>query len=531
MQRSRTYFLFLLVGLLMLTPLFTPEVLAAPADPLEDGVFTIGMEVNYAPYNWSQSTDKNGGVPVSNSPGEYATGYDVWLAKKLCDKLGVELEIVKIDWDGLPPALKSGKIDGILAGMSPTAARRKEIDFTDYYYKSDLVMVVRKDGPYVQAKSLEEFAGARITGQLNTFHYEVIDQIPNVDKQTAMADFPTMITSLAAGKIDGYVSESPGAMAAVVANPDLAYTVFDQGKGFQFTPDDISIAIGLAKDSPARERINEGLSEIPEEERGEAMGKYIELSTVDEGTETKKNGFFDEVKKIWADYSSLFWRGMAITLLISLVGTIVGFVIGLLVQLIRTIPSGPTYSGGRNFFVHLLYALCTIYVEVFRGTPMMVQAMLIYYGSKMFFNIDMNAMFAAFLIVSINTGAYLAETIRGGMDSVSEGQLEAAKAIGLTHSQTTFDVVLPQAIRAILPSIGNELIVNVKDTSVLNVISVTELFFLTKGVAGSTLKTFQAYFIAAVIYLVLTLILSRLLKILSRRLNPDKPFELRSATN
>ncbi len=533
MHRSRTYFLFLLVGLLVFIPLFTQTAQAAPADPLADGVFTIGMEVNYAPFNWSQSTDKNGAVPVSNSPGEYATGYDVWLAQKLCDKLGVKLEIVKTEWDGLPPALESGKIDGILAGMSPTAERRKTIDFTDYYYKSDLVMVVRKDGPYAKAKSLEDFAGAKITGQLNTFHYEVIDQIPNVKKQTALADFPTMITSLSAGKIDGYVSESPGAMAAVVANPSLAYTVFDQGKGFKFTPDDISIAIGLAKDSPARERINEGLSEIPEEERGEAMGKYIELSTVDDGNETevKKNGFFDDVKKIWSDYSSLFWRGMAITLLISIVGTAIGFLIGLLVQLIRTIPSGDTYPGGRNFIVNLLYAICTIYVEVFRGTPMMVQAMLIYYGSKMFFNIDMNAMFAAFLIVSINTGAYLAETIRGGMDSVSEGQLEAAKAIGLSHTQTIFDVVLPQAIRAILPSIGNELIVNVKDTSVLNVISVTELFFLTKGVAGSTLKTFQAYFIAAVIYLVLTLILSRLLKILSGRFNPDKPFELTSATN
>lgn len=162
---------------------------------------------------------------------------------------------------------------------------------------------------------------------------------------------------------------------------------------------------------------------------------------------------------------------------------------------------------------------------------MMVQAMLIYYGSKMFFNIDMNAMFAAFLIVSINTGAYLAETIRGGMDSVSEGQLEAAKSIGLSHTQTTFQIVLPQAIKAILPSIGNELIVNVKDTSVLNVISVTELFFVTKGVAGSTLKTFQAYFISAVIYLALTLILGGILKVISRKVDPNRPFELKSVTN
>ena len=161
---------------------------------------------------------------------------------------------------------------------------------------------------------------------------------------------------------------------------------------------------------------------------------------------------------------------------------------------------------------------------------MIVQAMLIFYGSKQFLGVDMQPLLAACLIVSINTGAYLAETIRGGIDSVDRGQWEAANAIGLKHGQMMVHVILPQAMRAILPSIGNELIVNIKDTSVLNVISVTELFFVTKSVAGSTFQIFQAYFIVAIIYFILTRIATILIRLLSKKFSPDVPFQLKSSS-
>ncbi len=519
---KRIFKLFgLALGILLLLSIFGEDVQA-------QGKLRIGMEVNYSPFNWSQPSVDNGAVPVSNSKGEYANGYDVWMAEQLAKKTGRELEIVKIDWDGLPPALVSGKIDAIIAGMSPTEERKKTIDFTDSYYTSDLVMVVKKDGKYAGAKSLEDFSGAKITGQLNTFHYDVIDQIKGVDKQTALDNFPTMITALTTGKIDGYVSERPGAMSAVAANPDLAFVVFDEGKGFKASEEDTSIAVGVRKGDPIKDEINKAMAEIGEEERQDAMQRMVLLTAKDEENQA---GFMQDVQKIWSEYGPMFFRGTLITLFISAFATAFGLIIGLVVQLLRTIPSGKIFESPKDFFLNIIKAILKIYVEVFRGTPMMVQAMIIYYGSKMFFNIDMNAIFAALLIVSINTGAYLSETIRGGIESVDEGQIEAAKAIGLTHAQTMFKIVMPQALTAIFPSIGNELIVNVKDTSVLNVISVTELFFVTKGVAGSTLKTFQAYFIAACIYLFLTLVLGFILKKISMRINPEKPFNLTSGTN
>lgn len=518
----------LLALILLLALPFPAQAQEAPgpvtSPSLADGVLTVGMEANYAPFNWSQTDDANGAVPIANSPGEYANGYDVWMAKKLADGLGVKLEIVKSEWDGLSPALISGKLDAIIAGMSPTPEREKEIDFSDIYYSSDLVMVVQKDSPLAQATSLADFSQARVTGQLNTFHYDALDQIPGVQKETAMDTFPTMITALLAGKIDAYISERPGAMSAVSANPQLTFVSFEEGKGFVTDPSDTAIAVGIAKNDPLKAEVNAVLATISPEERDEAMGRMITYTTAEEGTQ----GFWSGVASIWQTYYPLFLRGIGVTLLISVLGTAIGFLLGLLVELVRTIPIQPTWSGLHRFLIRLVQVLCTAYVELFRGTPMMVQAMMIFYGSKYLFGIDMNAMGAAFLIVSINTGAYLAETIRGGIEAVDKGQKEAAMALGFSHSQTMMSIVLPQAIQAILPSIGNELVVNVKDTSVLNVISVTELFFVTKGVAGTTYKIFETYFITLVIYLILTLCLTWLLnKLFAPK---GRKFSLQSAT-
>ena len=160
---------------------------------------------------------------------------------------------------------------------------------------------------------------------------------------------------------------------------------------------------------------------------------------------------------------------------------------------------------------------------------MMVQSVIIFYGLKQYFDIDLSTMFAAILIVSINTGAYLSEVVRGGINSIDKGQFEACKAIGLSEAQTMISVILPQTIRTILPSLGNEFVINIKDTSVLNVISVTELFFMSKSVAGSTYKYFPTYLITAVIYFVLTFTITRILLLLERKFN-DKDFIMESST-
>jgi len=208
------------------------------------------------------------------------------------------------------------------------------------------------------------------------------------------------------------------------------------------------------------------------------------------------------------------------TLMISLVGTILGAAIGLLAGVIRTIPMPE--RGVKRGVLKTINAIFSIYIEFFRGTPMIVQAMVIYYGSALALGVDMDRLFAAFFVVSINTGAYMAEIVRGGIVSIDKGQFEAAQAIGMNHFQTMWNVVLPQVIRNILPATGNQFVINIKDTSVLNVISVTELYFTTKSISGNNFRYFESFFVACVIYFILTLIVSRLLRYLERKLDgPD----------
>ncbi len=232
--------------------------------------------------------------------------------------------------------------------------------------------------------------------------------------------------------------------------------------------------------------------------------------------------FFGWVGFLLKQYGGLFFQGTCTTLLIALTGTIFGFIIGLLVAIVRTIEIPRGMGPVKRAIRKLAHILIGIYIQVFRGTPMIVQAMVIYYGSMQYLGIDMERTAAAILIISINTGAYMAEIIRGGIISVDKGQFEAAHAIGMTHWQTMTTVVLPQAIRNILPSVGNELIVNIKDSSVLNVISVSELFFQAKSAAGTYYKYFEVFFIIAVIYLVLTVTVSRVLRFVEKKMDgPD----------
>ena len=190
--------------------------------------------------------------------------------------------------------------------------------------------------------------------------------------------------------------------------------------------------------------------------------------------------FFGWVGFIISEYSDLLIGGLLSTLEIALLGTVIGFLLGLLVAILRTIPIEEGDSAVKKTLLRIL-----------RGI----------------------------LIVSVNTGAYMAEIIRGGIISIDAGQKEAAYSIGMTHWQSMVHVILPQAIRNILPSVGNELIVNIKDSSVLNVIGVSELYFMGKSAAGTYLKYFETYFIIAVIYLVLTYATSRLLALIERRMD------------
>ncbi|WHY85727.1 transporter substrate-binding domain-containing protein [Neobacillus novalis] len=272
MTRKKLSFLIVISLIMMLLLSACGTSNSGDKGAAEKETFTVGLEAGYAPFNWTQSDDANGGVKIDGNA-EYAGGYDVEIAKKIADGLGKKLVIVKTEWDGLVPALTSGKIDAIIAGMSPTDKRKETIDFTDNYYKSNLVMVVKKGGKFDGASSIQDFKGAKISAQLNTFHYSVIDQIKEVKKQPAMDNFPAMRVALESGVIDGYVSERPEGISAQSANEH--YKMIEFNDGFKTSDDDTSIAVGVAKGSKLTDKINKILSGISEDEQTSIMDAAI----------------------------------------------------------------------------------------------------------------------------------------------------------------------------------------------------------------------------------------------------------------
>lgn len=223
------------------------------------------------------------------------------------------------------------------------------------------------------------------------------------------------------------------------------------------------------------------------------------------------------IVKILQSNWPMFLRGAGMTLLISIIGTLIGTLIGLIIGVIRTIPVPE--RGTKKAFLKIINTILSIYIEFFRGTPMIVQAMVIYYGSAAALGIDIDRVLAGLFIVSVNTGAYMSEIVRGGIVSIDKGQFEAAQAIGMNHFQTMTNIVLPQVIRNILPATGNEFVINIKDTSVLNVISVSELYFQTKSISGNNFRYFESFFISCIIYFVMTFTVTRILRAIEKKLD------------
>ncbi len=235
--------------------------------------------------------------------------------------------------------------------------------------------------------------------------------------------------------------------------------------------------------------------------------------------------FFNEVVNIVTQYYGYFIKGIGYTMLIALAGTIIGLVIGLITGIVRTIPRS------KNPFIFgllkVVNALISIYVEIFRGTPMMVQSMVIYWGYAFMNNGETLPLIpAGIFIVSINTGAYMAEIVRGGIISIDKGQFEGAYSIGMNHWQTMINVIVPQTMRNILPAISNEFVINIKDTSVLNVIGVTELYFFTAKISKMTWAIFETYLVACVIYFILTFSITRILKLIEHKIDGPLSYEI-----
>ncbi len=236
---------------------------------------------------------------------------------------------------------------------------------------------------------------------------------------------------------------------------------------------------------------------------------------------------FSDIGSIWSKYGTVYLNGIANTLLLSVVATLIGCLIGFICGILQTIPCLPQDPFPKRFLLRLIRILIRVYVEVFRGTPMILQAVFIYYGVPYFFGVVFkNIWTVSIIVVSINTGAYMAESVRGGIMSIDPGQFEGAKAIGMNHFQTMVYVVLPQTLRNIMPQIGNNYIINVKDTSVMFIIGFQDFFAVHKMVSGAVFKYFPSAFLEMGGYLFLTLVASFLLRKLEKKLEGKSDYEL-----
>lgn len=470
----------------------------------------VGLEAAYAPFNWTVISISDYSYPISNQPGSHVDGYDVQMSKELAKIMNRNLIIKAIEWDGLIPALNSGEIDLIIAGMSPTSERQLQINFSDEYYRSEIVMVVKKSSSFESATKLTDFNGARVVAQRGTLYDDLIPQIENVIHQTPLDAYSNLVASVITNVSDAFVAELPVAESVVKSNPSLAIVKFETGFGFASAEEDITVSVGMRKtDTDLLDEINSALALISVDTRNEMM-----LQAVDRNNESELN-LFGLISK----YLSLFVQGVGITLLLAVVGTLGGFMLSLVFVAAKTQKVDIKRDGIVKASVkRITNALATTYIVLFRGTPMIVQAMIFYYGVKLITDLPWwTPLSAGLIIVILNTSAYIAEILRGSINAIDKGQMEAARSLGFSRIKSLIYIVYPQAIKNALPAIGNEFIVNLKDTAVLSVIGVLDLFNATRQVVGATYDTVTPFIITAIIYLFLTGITSIAVNYLENR--------------
>ena len=254
---------------------------AANGSGLEDGVLTVAMECAYAPYNWTQADDSNGAVPIKDST-EYANGYDVMMAKKIAEALGVELEIVRSDWDSLIPAVQTGTVDAVIAGQSMTQQRMEQVDFSEPYFYASIVCVTKKDSPYASAKSIADLSGGTCTAQIATIWYDsCLPQIEGASIQTAAESAPAMLMALETDSVDFICTDMPTAQGAIAAYPDMVLLTFDEGNGFEVDEGEINIGISMRKgNTELKQKLDEVLSPMTEQDFNDLMAQAISVQPI-----------------------------------------------------------------------------------------------------------------------------------------------------------------------------------------------------------------------------------------------------------
>ena len=250
----------------------------------EGYVLRVGMNCSAAPFGWTQDDDSNGAWPIDGT-NQYVCGYDVQIARLICDTYGWDLKIIKTDWDGLIPGVVSGKLDCCISTLGVTEERLQSVDFSDYYWNNGCIMVVRKDSPYVNATSLEDFDGAKITAQIATIWEPLVQQIPNVQAEPCLSGLPELFVAVSSGKVDGIITGLSEAQSACLSNPDLTWVTFEDGKGFDVELSALCAGIPIAKgNTELKDKINAVIATLDHDTQMEMMTTALNAQPLSDGS-------------------------------------------------------------------------------------------------------------------------------------------------------------------------------------------------------------------------------------------------------
>ncbi|HGZ9009597.1 TPA: ABC transporter permease subunit [Staphylococcus aureus] len=444
----------------------------------ERGELRVGLSADYAPMEFEHTV---------NGKTEYA-GVDIDLAKKIAKDNNLKLKIVNMSFDSLLGALKTGKIDIIISGMTSTPERKKQVDFSDSYMMTKNIMLVKKD-KVNEYKDIKDFNNKKVGAQKGTEQEKIAQTEIENASITSLSRLPDVILALKSGKVEGAVVEKPVAEAYLKQNPKLGIS------NVKFNEEEKDTVIAVPKDSPKLlSQINKTIKEV--KDKG-LIDKYMTNAA---NAMNDDSGFISK-------YGSFFLKGIKITILISLIGVALGSILGAFVALMKLSK------------IKIISWIASIYIEILRGTPMLVQVFIVFFGITAALGLDISALVCGTIALVINSSAYIAEIIRAGINAVDKGQMEAARSLGLNYRQTMKSVIMPQAIKNILPALGNEFVTLIKESSIVSTIGVGEIMFNAQVVQGISFDPFTPLIVAAALYFVLTFVLTRIMNMVEGRLN------------
>ncbi|MNU91497.1 Inner membrane amino-acid ABC transporter permease protein YecS [compost metagenome] len=471
MKTMRTFLIFMSLLFLGMAgiPYGTATTEAAPAS---DKIYQIGTDTTFAPFEFQDVSGK-------------FVGIDMDLMEAIAKDQNFKFEIKSLGFNAAVQALESHQVDGVIAGMSITEERKQKFDFSDPYFDSGVIMAVRKDNDEV--KNYEDLKGKKVAVKTGTEGYTFAESVSSKYGFTIVPfdDSAQMYDDVKTGNSAACFDDYPVLAYGVNQNNGLK-TVTDKEKGASY-----GFAVSKGENKELLDKFNAGLTNL------RASGEYQKILDKYLGKNAGSPANQSRWGLIQDSLPSLF-KGLGNTLLYTLVSLFFAFILGLIFGFMKV---------GRNKW---LRGIATVFVDLFRGIPLIVLAFFIYFGIPQAFGFTMPLFLAAILTLSLNAGAYVTEIIRGGIQSIDRGQMEAARSLGLPYRKAMFKIIIPQAIRIMIPAFINQLVITLKDTSILSIIGLVELTQSGKIVIARTFASFDIWLVVAVMYLVVITILTKI---------------------